>query len=62
MNARVYMVSDSRISRIWGHPEFLHAVAAMATIAREGFFANRWDLAEHHGTHLDAPATLDPKG
>jgi kynurenine formamidase len=26
------------------------------TLAKDGYYANRWDLAEHHGTHLDAPA------
>jgi kynurenine formamidase len=26
------------------------------TVAKDGFYANRWDVGEHHGTHLDAPA------
>ncbi len=33
-----------------------------ATVAKEGYYANRWDLAEHHGTHLDAPAHFAPNG
>jgi kynurenine formamidase len=33
-----------------------------ATIAKDGFFANKWELVEHHGTHLDAPAHFAPKG
>jgi kynurenine formamidase len=26
------------------------------TFAKNGFYSNRWDIGEHHGTHLDAPA------
>ena len=26
------------------------------TFAKNGFYSNRWDVGEHHGTHLDAPA------
>jgi kynurenine formamidase len=26
------------------------------TVAKDGYYANRWELVEHHGTHLDAPA------
>jgi kynurenine formamidase len=26
------------------------------TFAKDGFYSNRWDVGEHHGTHLDAPA------
>ncbi len=37
-------------------------VTNAATLAREGYFANRWDVAEHHGTHLDAPAHFAPNG
>ncbi len=37
-------------------------VTNTATRAREGYFANRWDVAEHHGTHLDAPAHFAPNG
>jgi kynurenine formamidase len=32
------------------------------TVARDGFYANKWELVEHHGTHLDAPAHFAPKG
>jgi kynurenine formamidase len=28
----------------------------VAKVAKDNYYANRWDLAEHHGTHLDAPA------
>jgi kynurenine formamidase len=31
-------------------------VTNAAKVAKDGYYANRWDLAEHHGTHLDAPA------
>ncbi len=37
-------------------------VTNTATIAKDGYFANQWLLAEHHGTHLDAPAHFAPKG
>lgn len=26
------------------------------TFAKDGFYSNRWDIGEHHGTHLDSPA------
>jgi kynurenine formamidase len=29
---------------------------------RDGFYANRWDVGEHHGTHLDAPAHCSAAG
>lgn len=25
-------------------------------LPQDNFYANRWDMSEHHGTHLDAPA------
>src|SRR5205085_874933 len=31
-------------------------VTGAAALARDGYYANRWELAEHHGTHHDAPA------
>lgn len=31
-------------------------VTKLFDVAADGFFANRWDVAEHSGTHLDAPA------
>jgi kynurenine formamidase len=33
-----------------------------ATVAKDGYYANKWELVEHHGTHLDAPAHFAPKG
>ncbi len=30
-------------------------VTPAATIAKDGYYANKWELVEHHGTHLDAP-------
>jgi kynurenine formamidase len=33
-----------------------------ATVAKDGYFANKWEVVEHHGTHLDAPAHFAPKG
>ncbi len=37
-------------------------VTNTATLAKQGYYANRWELAEHHGTHLDAPAHFAPAG
>jgi kynurenine formamidase len=37
-------------------------ITNMTTVAKDGFYANRWELVEHHGTHLDAPAHFAPKG
>lgn len=37
-------------------------VTNTATVAKQGFFANQWLLAEHHGTHLDAPVHFAPQG
>jgi kynurenine formamidase len=37
-------------------------VTNTAMLAKDGYFANRWELAEHHGTHLDAPAHFAAKG
>jgi kynurenine formamidase len=34
---------------------------AIATIATRGVYANRWELTEHIGTHLDAPCHFDEK-
>lgn len=28
----------------------------IVTVQKDGFYANRWDLGEHSGTHMDAPA------
>jgi kynurenine formamidase len=37
-------------------------VTNQATVAKDGYYANQWELVEHHGTHLDAPAHFAPKG
>jgi len=37
-------------------------VTNTATVAKDGYYANKWELVEHHGTHLDAPAHFAPKG
>jgi kynurenine formamidase len=37
-------------------------VTNTAKTAKDGFYANRWELVEHHGTHLDAPAHFAPGG
>src|SRR3954454_6165264 len=37
-------------------------VTNAAMVAKDGYFANKWELVEHHGTHLDAPAHFAPKG
>ena len=31
-------------------------ITNLVTVEADGFYANRWDLGEHTGTHLDAPA------
>ena len=48
---------------IWPGPaNFPIRVTNTATLARDGYYANKWELVEHHGTHLDAPAHFAPKG
>jgi kynurenine formamidase len=37
-------------------------VTNRTTVAKDGYYANKWELVEHHGTHLDAPAHFAPKG
>jgi kynurenine formamidase len=37
-------------------------VTNTAKVAKEGYYANKWEVVEHHGTHLDAPAHFAPKG
>jgi kynurenine formamidase len=37
-------------------------VTNVATLAKDGYYANQWVLVEHHGTHLDAPAHFAPRG
>lgn len=31
-------------------------VRTLVTVKQNGFYANRWDVGEHTGTHMDAPA------
>ncbi len=31
-------------------------IRTLVTVEDDGFYANRWDIGEHTGTHLDAPA------
>jgi kynurenine formamidase len=48
---------------IWPGPaSFPIRVTNAATVAKDGYYANKWELVEHHGTHLDAPAHFAPKG
>lgn len=35
--------------------------ASIATIASRGVYANRWELTEHIGTHVDAPCHFDER-
>jgi kynurenine formamidase len=37
-------------------------VTNKSTHAKTGFYSNRWDVGEHHGTHLDAPAHCSASG
>jgi kynurenine formamidase len=37
-------------------------ITKIASVDRDNYYANRWELVEHHGTHLDAPAHFAPKG
>jgi kynurenine formamidase len=37
-------------------------VTNVTTVPRDGYYSNRWELVEHHGTHLDAPAHFAPDG
>jgi kynurenine formamidase len=46
---------------IWpGNPPI--KVTKKAAVAKDGYYANQWELVEHHGTHLDAPAHFAEKG
>jgi kynurenine formamidase len=48
---------------IWPSPtNFPIKVTNTAAVAKDGYYANKWELVEHHGTHLDAPAHFAPKG
>jgi kynurenine formamidase len=37
-------------------------ITNIAKVEKQGFYANGWQLVEHHGTHLDAPAHFIAKG
>jgi kynurenine formamidase len=37
-------------------------ITAATTMAKDGYNSNKWELVEHHGTHLDAPAHFAAKG
>jgi kynurenine formamidase len=37
-------------------------VTNATTIEKDGYFSNKWELVEHHGTHLDAPRHFVPNG
>src|SRR5262245_51293827 len=37
-------------------------VTNIGKVAKDGFYANRWEVVEHHGTHLDAPAHFAAEG
>src|SRR5262249_33694251 len=37
-------------------------VTNIGKVASDGYYANRWDVAEHHGTHLDAPSHFAAEG
>jgi kynurenine formamidase len=48
---------------IWPSPVNIPIkVTNIATLARDGYYANKWELVEHHGTHLDAPGHFAPRG
>src|SRR5215218_5214955 len=35
-------------------------ITTKGTFAKNGFYSNRWDVGEHHGTHLDSPSHCSP--
>jgi kynurenine formamidase len=37
-------------------------VTNATTVAKDGYYSNKWELVEHHGTHVDAPAHFAPRG
>jgi kynurenine formamidase len=37
-------------------------IAHATTIEKDGYNSNKWELVEHHGTHLDAPGHFAPNG
>jgi kynurenine formamidase len=36
-------------------------ITTATTVAKDGYYSNKWELVEHHGTHLDAPAHFGGK-
>ncbi len=38
------------------------AISSKSVFAKDGFYSNRWDIGEHHGTHLDSPAHCSANG
>jgi kynurenine formamidase len=41
---------------------FAFRIAPIATLEKNGVAANKWELTEHNGTHLDAPGHFAPGG
>ena len=65
----------SNVTVTAGQPAEFHFVVAPSTVkrgvivfkitnkgtfAKNGFYSNRWDIGEHHGTHLDSPSHCSP--
>jgi kynurenine formamidase len=46
---------------IWPNNEPIK-ITNQISFAKTGFYANRWDVGEHHGTHLDSPSHCSEKG
>lgn len=38
------------------------SMETIATVEKNGYFVNRWNLIEHTGTHIDAPIHFSPDG
>ena len=38
------------------------SIQTTSTVQKDGFYANRWELGEHTGTHMDAPAHFIANG
>jgi kynurenine formamidase len=48
---------------IWPSPTNVPIkITNATTVAKDGYYSNRWELVEHHGTHLDAPGHFAPNG
>lgn len=37
-------------------------LSQLSAVAQSGFYANRWEVNEHHGTHLDTPSHVVDAG